>query len=1471
MPRFDANPKVWHKAFSSKTGQPYYHHKVSKATFWSEVGLPHGWAFVWNASKQKEYFNIFTGDVCRSPSAIPKVVAAPAGGKTARPVESTDTRPQSAPEPIVSQKHEDTPRVAGKRQDLILEIRQKLAAFVHKAGPLNGKTKTAKAVLKEGEFIGLAGLYGRWVFNQKRDEGVGIDPLLPTSVPVDTVHLPSELVEAGLGKEEANEASALLSREAKLAVEILKQVQIEDLKAGSAKWANETLSKLLVFNGNNVTMNFCDVPLTMTRRHFEKLAQMYRRLPSNDPSKNLRRIFCVLQRYESLSGDSAGYQMALTEAVFDQLHDLFGVSHECFASPLNAYYPNFCSLYFDTDQFFGSKGSFFNFFPTEGSFEANPPFVDETMTANVKHITACLEASQKPLCFVIIVPGWDDCESYKLTKESKFLRAHITWDKMGHQYKSGIQYKMDDSTRYKDSRVNTFVFIMQNEAGSQKWPVTSAKIKTLQMSKLHAVSARAREGHDMLWQSVDATHVQTSSSVERSAPDSSNNSNKRTRDSNQASAEDHYNNKKLRAARSDVKNRQNHSLSCWYAFSNWCKSTLISSYCPEGGSALDLACGAGGDLFKFKRRDLRAYVGVDIAKESLKDEAHKVQDGNITFPVQLGHAELGKDSLFGPEAQIDVWSSSTGEWTPATSFSGQENQFDFASMQFAMHYMMESEDRLRNFFRSWVEQLKPGGYFVATSTDAHSMAQIMAQHVPDSTSGETVVQIKDQLGRVNCQITFPKSTRDALMRNNGSTTSDFGMTCQFKLTEHREDGDFVDAVNAKEWLIPVESVVQIAAEFNLLLLGASRFDQHLRQGVQNPQFRQSLSRMKVAGIRAHEWKLASMYTTMVFQKALPNRVAIIVPFRDLHVEQKRSMHLKQFVPYMVKYMAHCMPKVNFRIYIVEQSNDGMKFNRGKLLNVGFDVARRAGFTTFIFHDVDLLPSESLRYAYSMFPKSPHPIHIARVWERYNANDDYCGGICSWNQADFERINGFPNNYWGWGGEDDEMQKRAKACGLRFQPLQQGEIKDLEYMTLEEKLQFLKRQQSGKTDNKWKCMVKTDLLQEHDATWKQNGLSDLTYSVNFSDKSLHPSGLASRVNVDLPLNGHWSDTKTAWGDSTGTKTGVTRKPPKKHDGAKSQWANAVTAEDSAAVIPSPAIAKSAETERLEHGNGVPTVRSQVQFQALFSTARSALPRVKKIMRNCMNLLPLAEKLAKNGISDHDIYVAMHALHWRGRVTEKSADNVGGEGYDRFGDRGKTVGELAQESVIGKIGNMLDVGCAEGGITSHIGRALGLSPTNVHGCDIRAVEKEDPDFKFTLYDGINLPYAEGTFDVVVVLMAFHHMTIQEDVMANILRVLRPGGVMIIREHDCSLDSTTFDPEIALALDLQHALFARVTSNPVEWKTFCDDYYAKYRPRNEWTNMLQKQGFEHVLDSQKHRELYEPHGVKMWYWAMYRRPMK
>ena len=42
------------------------------------------------------------------------------------------------------------------------------------------------------------------------------------------------------------------------------------------------------------------------------------------------------------------------------------------------------------------------------------------------------------------------------------------------------------------------------------------------------------------------------------------------------------------------------------------------------------------------------------------------------------------------------------------------------------------------------------------------------------------------------------------------------------------------------------------------------------------------------------------------------------------------------------------------MFILEQSLDGHKFNRGKLLNAGFDMARN-DYDVYVFHDVDLLP------------------------------------------------------------------------------------------------------------------------------------------------------------------------------------------------------------------------------------------------------------------------------------------------------------------------------------------------------------------------------------------------------------------------------------------------------------------------------------------------------------------------------------
>ena len=45
--------------------------------------------------------------------------------------------------------------------------------------------------------------------------------------------------------------------------------------------------------------------------------------------------------------------------------------------------------------------------------------------------------------------------------------------------------------------------------------------------------------------------------------------------------------------------------------------------------------------------------------------------------------------------------------------------------------------------------------------------------------------------------------------------------------------------------------------------------------------------------------------------------------------------------------------------------------------------------------------------------------------------DQYGGVCSIKREQFEMVNGFSNQYWGWGGEDDDMALRIKFQGMQI--------------------------------------------------------------------------------------------------------------------------------------------------------------------------------------------------------------------------------------------------------------------------------------------------------------------------------------------------------------------------------------------------------------------------------------------------------
>jgi hypothetical protein len=145
----------------------------------------------------------------------------------------------------------------------------------------------------------------------------------------------------------------------------------------------------------------------------------------------------------------------------------------------------------------------------------------------------------------------------------------------------------------------------------------------------------------------------------------------------------------------------------------------------------------------------------------------------------------------------------------------------------------------------------------------------------------------------------------------------------------------------------------------------------------------------------------------------------------------------------------------FVVIVAQQSHDSRKFNRGALLNAGFCEARRLGtIASVVFHDVDLLPSAGLLRHYCAPPARGECVHLAGAgaWSKYDLAgyaDAFLGGVTAFHPDDFARCNGFPNDYWGWGLEDDQLRLRAAASGVRVvrPPAGAGRFDDLDELAL----------------------------------------------------------------------------------------------------------------------------------------------------------------------------------------------------------------------------------------------------------------------------------------------------------------------------------------------------------------------------------------------------------------------------------------
>ena len=147
---------------------------------------------------------------------------------------------------------------------------------------------------------------------------------------------------------------------------------------------------------------------------------------------------------------------------------------------------------------------------------------------------------------------------------------------------------------------------------------------------------------------------------------------------------------------------------------------------------------------------------------------------------------------------------------------------------------------------------------------------------------------------------------------------------------------------------------------------------------------------------------------------VPKRV-FIVPYRN------RVQHKFFFSKYMSFILEDCD---DYEIYFSHQC-DARTFNRGATKNIGF-LAIKEKYPddykniTFIFNDVDTIPFNKI-FDYET---------TEGIVKHYYGFKYALGGIVVMKGSDFEKVNGFPS-FWGWGMEDNVLQKRCDRVGLKI--------------------------------------------------------------------------------------------------------------------------------------------------------------------------------------------------------------------------------------------------------------------------------------------------------------------------------------------------------------------------------------------------------------------------------------------------------
>lgn len=194
-------------------------------------------------------------------------------------------------------------------------------------------------------------------------------------------------------------------------------------------------------------------------------------------------------------------------------------------------------------------------------------------------------------------------------------------------------------------------------------------------------------------------------------------------------------------------------------YHNDVKRRLIDIFATHAPRYLDVACGRGGDIFKWIGANVRFVRGIDVS-------AAEIDEARSRFAAVRPRPRT-TTCVFETVPNAARWSSPDNE------------AYDVVACMFAIHYFFGTEDEARSFFATVSASLEVGGVFFGVFPDGH---------------------------RVLEAATNPAMRIDVVV---GDRTGEFGREVSFEILDTVIEG------GSREFLVFPETLTRLAAEHGL--------------------------------------------------------------------------------------------------------------------------------------------------------------------------------------------------------------------------------------------------------------------------------------------------------------------------------------------------------------------------------------------------------------------------------------------------------------------------------------------------------------------------------------------------------------------------------------------------------------------------------------------------------------------------------